>query len=152
MSITSHSNTLLSAKPQLMPEMLLSFCICLSWRDSSPAAADEEAIFSLSVWAGVFRYRLEYIRAPRVGLEGVARPTVKAKRSDSLRFAASGKLWCGNAVRRLESVSLDARWGVNAEPGRGYGGAIYQTAGRQEAICSVECRRVSSYVLSSRSA
>ena len=27
-----------------MPEMLLSFCICLSWRDSSPAAADVEAM------------------------------------------------------------------------------------------------------------
>lgn len=27
-----------------MPEILLSFCICFSWRDSSPAAADVEAM------------------------------------------------------------------------------------------------------------
>lgn len=35
-----------------MPEMLLSFCICLSWRDRSPAAADEDAILSVCLWAG----------------------------------------------------------------------------------------------------
>jgi hypothetical protein len=49
-------------------------------------------------------------------------------------------------------VYSEARRGVDAEPGRGYGGAIYQIAGRREAIYSVECRRASSYVLSSRSA
>jgi hypothetical protein len=27
-----------------MPDMLLSFCICLSWRANRPAAADEDAI------------------------------------------------------------------------------------------------------------
>lgn len=38
-----------------MPEILLSFCICLSWRASSPAAAVEDAIFSLCIRAGVPR-------------------------------------------------------------------------------------------------
>jgi len=27
-----------------MPDMLLSFCICLSWRERRPAAADEDAM------------------------------------------------------------------------------------------------------------
>jgi hypothetical protein len=31
---TSHSKTLLSTKPQLIPGMSLSDCICCSWRDS----------------------------------------------------------------------------------------------------------------------
>ena len=37
--MTSHSKMLLSARPQLIPGMSLSVCICLSWRVSSPPAA-----------------------------------------------------------------------------------------------------------------
>lgn len=39
MSMTSHSMILLSTRPQLIPGISLSPCICLSWRLSSPAAA-----------------------------------------------------------------------------------------------------------------
>jgi hypothetical protein len=40
MSITSHSKTLLSTRPQLIPGMSLSDCICCSWRDSMRPAGD----------------------------------------------------------------------------------------------------------------
>lgn len=51
MSMTSHSNTLLSTRPQLIPGMSLSFCICFSCRDNRPAAADDEDIL-LCVYNG----------------------------------------------------------------------------------------------------
>lgn len=38
--MTSHSKTLLSMRPQLMPGMSLSLCISLSWRLRSPEAAE----------------------------------------------------------------------------------------------------------------
>lgn len=53
MSITSHSKTLLSTSPQLMPGMSLSVCMCLNCRPSSPAAADVGVAMVGKVWAGV---------------------------------------------------------------------------------------------------
>jgi hypothetical protein len=32
-----------------MPDMLLSFCICLSWRERSPAAAEDDAMVVVDV-------------------------------------------------------------------------------------------------------
>ncbi len=46
--MTSHSKMLLPTRPQLMPGMSLSVCICLSWRLKSPEAA-EPAMVSLLV-------------------------------------------------------------------------------------------------------
>lgn len=43
MSITSHSNTLLPTKPQLIPGMSLSVCIALNCFARSSAALDEPA-------------------------------------------------------------------------------------------------------------
>lgn len=40
MSMTSQSNTLLLTRPQLMPGMSLSDCICLNWRPSRRAEED----------------------------------------------------------------------------------------------------------------
>lgn len=42
--MTSHSKTLLSIRPTLMPGISLSVCMCFSWRPSRPAAAEVEAI------------------------------------------------------------------------------------------------------------
>lgn len=47
MSITSHSKTLLSTRPQLIPGISLSDCICWSWRDSMRPAG-EVAILRVS--------------------------------------------------------------------------------------------------------
>ena len=38
--MTSHSSTLLSTSPQLIPGMSLSLCICFNWRPRSPEAAE----------------------------------------------------------------------------------------------------------------
>jgi len=44
--MTSHSNTLLSINPQLIPGMSLSFCICLNCFPRIKAAADGEEVFA----------------------------------------------------------------------------------------------------------
>lgn len=39
-NITSHSKTLLSTSPQLIPGMSLSDCMCWSWRESIRPAGE----------------------------------------------------------------------------------------------------------------